>query len=204
MHQCLIVLFFSTNLSKENHRLLTGRDWEVWITPGIDKPPWFFCENRLNGRLPTQSNCGIFRFGYRLKVSFIVPPSGERCGNNYSLFNCLKKRDLVSSREIAKILGNLAWAIKAIPFAQSNYRNLQLQYIEGCKHARESLNSAIILDVKWRQDLSWWIANVKECNGSPMSATDPDLTIFSDASLLGWGGGSIKWCFIKRSVDSWW
>ncbi len=116
----------------------------------------------------------------------------EKVAEIISLCSNALKRDSVSLREIAKILGNLAWAFKAIPFAQSHYRNLQSQYIEGGKHAKDSLNSAIILDVKSRQDLSWWIANVKECNGRPMSATDPDLAIFSDASLLGWGGGSIK------------
>ena len=110
----------------------------------------------------------------------------ENVVEKITLCSTALKRDLVSLREIAKILGNLAWAIKAISFAQSNYRNLQSQYIEGCKDARDSLNSAFILDVKSRQDLSWWIANVKECNGRPMSATEPDLTIFSDASLLGW------------------
>jgi hypothetical protein len=63
------------------------------------------------------------------------------------------------------------------------------EIITLCSTALDSLNSAVILDVKSRQDLSWWIANVKECNGRPISATDPDLTIFSDVSLLGWGGG---------------
>jgi hypothetical protein len=97
------------------------------------------------------------------------------------------ERVSVSLRDIAKILGNLAWAIKAIPFAQSHYRDLQAQYIESCKQLGGSLNSTIILDKKSKQNLTWWIANVRESNGRPMSATDPDLTIFSDASLSGWG-----------------
>jgi hypothetical protein len=97
------------------------------------------------------------------------------------------ERVSVSLREIAKILGNLAWVIKAILFAQSHYRDLQAQYIEGCKQLGGSLNSTIILDKKSKQNLTWWIANVRESNGRPMSATDPNLKIFLDASLSGWG-----------------
>lgn len=97
------------------------------------------------------------------------------------------ERVSVSLREIAKILGNLGWAIKAIPFAQSHYRDLQSQYIESYKQSGRSLNSTIVLDQNSRQNLSWWIANVRESNDRPMSATDPDITIFSDASLSGWG-----------------
>jgi hypothetical protein len=97
------------------------------------------------------------------------------------------KRVSISLREIAKILGYLAWAIKAIPFAQSHYRDLQSQYIEGYKESGGSLNLTIILNKKSKQNLTWWVANVRESNGRPMSATDhPDLTIFSDASLSGW------------------
>jgi hypothetical protein len=33
----------------------------------------------------------------------------------------------------------------------------------------------------------WWSANVRGSNGRPTSVRDPDLIIFSDASLLGWG-----------------
>ena len=35
-------------------------------------------------------------------------------------------------REIAIVLGLFAWANKAVPFAQSHYRDLQRLYIEGC------------------------------------------------------------------------
>ena len=93
----------------------------------------------------------------------------------------------ISLREVAKILGNLAWAIKAILFAQAHYRGLQLQFIESNKQFENSLNSSIYLNSESKRDLTWWIDNINRCNGRPMSATEPDLAIFSDASLSGWG-----------------
>ncbi|KZS08158.1 Uncharacterized protein APZ42_027944 [Daphnia magna] len=97
------------------------------------------------------------------------------------------RRESVSLREIAKILGNLVWAVKAIPFAQAHYRGIQIQYIEGCKTFGNSLQSTVSLDSKSKQDLVWWATNGIRSNGKPMSATEPDLIIYSDASLSGWG-----------------
>ncbi|KZS13077.1 Uncharacterized protein APZ42_021816 [Daphnia magna] len=97
------------------------------------------------------------------------------------------RRESVSLREIAKILGNLVWAVKAIPFAQAHYRGIQMQYIEGCKTFGNSLQSTVSLDSKSKQDLVWWATNGIRSNGKPMSATEPDLIIYSDASLSGWG-----------------
>lgn len=93
----------------------------------------------------------------------------------------------VSLREIARILGDLTWAIKAIPYAQAHYKSLQSQYIKGCKQSGDSLDSAIVLDSYSKDNFAWWIANVGNLNGRPMSASDPDLVIYSDASLSGWG-----------------
>ena len=91
-------------------------------------------------------------------------------------------------REIAKVLGLFAWAIKAVPFAQSHYRDLQRLYIEGCVRFENNLNSLVLLDSDSKINLSWWVAKLIKCNGKPMLAVDPDLTIYSDASNSGWGG----------------
>lgn len=57
----------------------------------------------------------------------------EKIAEITDLCNNALKRVSVSLREVAKILGNLAWAIKAIPFAQARHRGLQLQYIRSRK-----------------------------------------------------------------------
>ena len=38
-----------------------------------------------------------------------------------------------------------------------------------------------------REDLVWWKCNLKSCNGRCFILADPDLSIYSDASLSGWG-----------------
>jgi hypothetical protein len=77
---------------------------------------------------------------------------------------CRKARSTIdiSLREVTKILGNLAWAIQAIPFAQGHYRNIQWLYITQSARARGNLSTKIQLDEESRAELHWWSNNVRE------------------------------------------
>lgn len=97
------------------------------------------------------------------------------------------KAESVSLRDIAGFLGNFAWTVQAIPFAQAQFRVIQWLYMEHANRLGKDLESKIILSVEARQDLSWWIENLARVNGKAISATTPDLVIYSDASLTGWG-----------------
>ena len=93
----------------------------------------------------------------------------------------------VALRDIARILGNFAWAIQAIPFAQAHLRAIQHLYIEHANRRNEDLRSQIVLDEASRQDLEWWKDNLEMGSGKSIAVGNPDLTIYSDASLTGWG-----------------
>jgi hypothetical protein len=101
---------------------------------------------------------------------------------------CRKARSsaVVSLRDVAKILGSLAWAIQAIPFAQGHYWAIQRLFIAESARAKRNLSSKIQLNEESPVELDWWSSNVRGSNGRPMSVRDPDLVIFSDASLSGW------------------
>ncbi len=49
------------------------------------------------------------------------------------------------------------------------------------------LSSRAVLDLNSRSDLMWWATNVERVNGKGLTVLSPDITIFSDASLSGWG-----------------
>jgi hypothetical protein len=91
----------------------------------------------------------------------------------------------VSLRDMAKLLGNFSWAIQAVPFAQAHYRAFQRIFISGS--AENDLQTRVDLNAAAREDLLWWIRNLVKVNGRPMTAVDPDLVIYSDACLSGWG-----------------
>ena len=97
------------------------------------------------------------------------------------------KAPCISLRDTAKILGNLSWAIQAIPFAQGHFRSIQRFYISESQRANMDLSTRAVLDFESRSDLMWWATNVERVNGKGMAVLSPDITIFSDASLSGWG-----------------
>ena len=99
----------------------------------------------------------------------------------------LMKRETTSLREIARILGNLAWAVKCIPFAQAHYRALQRFHIRESSRSNGNLSTIVSLDKESRDNLAWWVENIVSLNGRAMAAVEPDIVIYSDASKKGWG-----------------
>ncbi len=93
----------------------------------------------------------------------------------------------VPLRTVASILGNFTWAIPTIPFAQSHYRSMQHFYITEAKKAGGNLNVKCSLSSESRSDLEWWVFNLEKSNGKDFFPRSPDIEIFSDVSLSGWG-----------------
>jgi hypothetical protein len=89
---------------------------------------------------------------------------------------CRKARDtsVTTLREVAKILGNLAWAIQAIPFAQGHYRCVLRQYLEELSRTDGDLSKRLQLNRESLSDLDWWVNNVERVNGRPLSTQEPD------------------------------
>ncbi|KZS02254.1 Uncharacterized protein APZ42_000775, partial [Daphnia magna] len=90
-------------------------------------------------------------------------------------------------RSIARILGSLAWAVHAVPYAQAHFRHLQRLYNAQSLLSEMDLSVSVKLDEGSKSDLSWWANNLERTNGKAMAISEPDLIIFSDASRLGWG-----------------
>ncbi|KZS19016.1 Uncharacterized protein APZ42_014682 [Daphnia magna] len=83
--------------------------------------------------------------------------------------------------------GNFTWAIPTIPFAQSHYRSMQRSYITESKRSGGNLNEGCTILEDAKVDLEWWVKNLEKVNGKDFYPKIPDIEIYSDASLSGWG-----------------
>ena len=92
-----------------------------------------------------------------------------------------------SRKKLAQLLGKLTWAEAAVPFARAHYRHLQRAYIESGDSGNSSLSKIIIIPDSAHRDLKWWHDNLARVNGRAIWLSEPDVEIFSDASLSGWG-----------------
>ncbi|KZS03850.1 Uncharacterized protein APZ42_033324 [Daphnia magna] len=102
----------------------------------------------------------------------------------------------VKLRDLAKVMGNFSWAIPSVSFAQGHFRNLQNFYLS---QAHGDLNKIVFLTEPAKADLVWWASHLKLFNGKSFFPDNPNLVIFSDASLTGWGAV----CDGSRSRGPW-
>ncbi|KAI9555870.1 hypothetical protein GHT06_018387 [Daphnia sinensis] len=107
-------------------------------------------------------------------LSFPLPISRVKVENIVSLCRSVLQKDQVKLRELAFVLGNFSSSIPSVPYAQSNYRSLQRFYIQSVGNC-SNLNKL------------WWVHNLNLSNGKSILPPCPDLSIYSDASLQGWG-----------------
>ena len=118
-------------------------------------------------------------------LSFILPE--EKRMKTRKLCVQALERNGIKLRDLAKVMGNFAWAIPAVPFAQSHYRKVQAELIRALRKNDGNFDGFISLSGEAKADLNWWVSNMDLTEGKVLFPGEPDLIIFSDASLSGWG-----------------
>lgn len=99
------------------------------------------------------------------------------------------KQTQLSVRSLARIIGRMSAATQAILPAPLFYRGLQNLKNLAFREA-QSYDTMVTLTQEARQDMAWWTKEVRQWNGRSVLMRSPDITIDSDASLLGWGASA--------------
>lgn len=108
------------------------------------------------------------------------------------------RQETVSVRDLARVIGRMTAAIQATIPAPLCNRNLQ-RLKNSAFQTTQSFETRVQLVQAAREELSWWIREVRHWNGKPISLAVPDMTIETDASLLGWGACTKEW--LQGSVE---
>lgn len=105
------------------------------------------------------------------------------------IFNlCLKTINnvIIPIRSLASLIGNFTAAFPAIPFGKFYYRNLERLKTTALKKAKGNFDAKVKLTSICINELEWWLDNVYTSSRF-IKIPDIDMTIFTDASDLGWG-----------------
>ncbi|KAJ1148938.1 hypothetical protein NDU88_001762 [Pleurodeles waltl] len=96
------------------------------------------------------------------------------------------RRDKISLRQLARVVGLLSSSIQAIFPGPLHYRALQRLKNH---HLRRGMtySERIALNSEARTEIQWWLDHMEAWNGRAIFGSSPDLVIESDASLQGWG-----------------
>ena len=95
------------------------------------------------------------------------------------------KRQSISIREAARIIGKIASSFSRVTYGPLNYRHLEHDKTEALKNNSRNFEAAMVFSPAAREELEWWASNVLD-SYKPISHGKSSLTITTDASKLGW------------------
>ena len=98
----------------------------------------------------------------------------------------LYKQNRAKIRDVARVLGLLVSSFSAVEYGPLFYRSLERAKIQALQHHFGDFESYMFITVDMKQELFWWIQNL-HTQKRRISHENPDLTITSDASAIGWG-----------------
>ena len=93
----------------------------------------------------------------------------------------------VSARDFLSLLGQLNAAADFVMLGRLHLRPLQISLHKLWQPQKFPLDHQIGLTTKILQHLKWWLQEDLYLHGIPMKIDPPSHTIFTDASLSGWG-----------------
>ena len=120
-------------------------------------------------------------------ISMTVSLKQKKVDDIYNICCSAVQSKSISLRYLAKILGNFSLALLAVPYAAAHFRYLQSQYNEFFHKEGKELDWTLSLLDESITELIWWKDNIRSVVGRSIADSEPDLVIFSDACLTGWG-----------------
>ena len=89
-------------------------------------------------------------------------------------------------RSVAQVIGFLVSSFPAVEFAEMHYRHLELDKICALRANKGNFDSVMSLSAQSKTELTRCVNNVLTAS-KPISCGNPDLTLTTDASNVGWG-----------------
>lgn len=119
-------------------------------------------------------------------VSMTVTLSSERKEKMLHSCQSLLRAPHISIRDLAKVIGQIVASFPAVKFGPLHYRKLEKDKCKALKVSKGNFDQEVQLSDAGKEELGWWIDNIPEAVND-ICVRVPDIVIYSDASLLGWG-----------------
>src|SRR2546421_630357 len=116
----------------------------------------------------------------------------------------MKVKKFVPIRKLASLIGKISATANAVFPARLNSRSLLRDKNAGLK--KQGWNGTVNLSNESITQLDWWIQNLPHWNGKSMIPKVSKTTIFTDASISGWGASRVnctihgRWSTMERQL----
>ena len=119
-------------------------------------------------------------------ISMTITLTQEKKDKIYNL--CIKAMNntSITIRSLASLIGNFTAAFPAIPLGKFYYRNLERIKTRALINSKGDFDAKTGISTEGITELEWWTNNIHAATRS-VKIPDIDMTIYTDASDLGWG-----------------
>ena len=126
--------------------------------------------------------------GYRFRTDLgVVLPPQEKFLRARDLSIEFSRSRQVSARRYLRFLGYLNSIADVVPLGRLHIRPIQAYLLQAWSPASQDWDCPVILDATVRQAALWWSLENNVLKGSPLETPPPKRTLYTDASLTGWG-----------------
>ena len=94
-------------------------------------------------------------------------------------------------RDLAKLIVNLAASMEAVPYRRLFYRQPEREKIKPLQQNKGDFEAKVTLSDLSKKELTWRENNIMTATKS-FKKLPIDTTIYTDASIDGWGGQFVK------------
>jgi len=119
-------------------------------------------------------------------VPFLCRPTEDRFCRLLLIIRSFLRRPALPARLWMKLIGSLTSMATQVPLGALHRRPVQLWFLTHWNASR-SLSSRVPVGPPVRRALRWWSLRAHVLVGQTLLQFSPQVTAYSDASLLGWG-----------------
>ena len=116
-----------------------------------------------------------------------VFPTESRVRNMMTLGSSFLSMPEPPARMWQSVLGHMASLEKLVPGGRLRMRSLQWCLRQHWSPETDLPTQPVPWSPEVKEDLTWWLDEGRLQSGVPLKAPPPDMVLFSDASMLGWG-----------------
>ena len=123
---------------------------------------------------------------FRTDLGLVFPPEEKFLALRWFILTFLAKTS-VTARQFSQLLGLLNSLTDVVQLGRLHIRPLQFYLLEHWIPSSQDWEASIPILEVLSTHLSWWLQRENVMTGFPLASPVPSLTLFTDASLLGWG-----------------
>ena len=89
-------------------------------------------------------------------------------------------------REIARLIGYLVSSLPAVKYGALYYRYLEIDKVNALKYSKGDFEANMAISDNGVSEIKWWLGHL-DVSFNSICHPPVDVTLYSDASLVGWG-----------------